>query len=285
MRDLIASWAAYAATAAALFSACAAAAPGALASPLAAAFAARALSRVPWRAAAPAAAAALWLAAFRKNFPLVWHARGFAAVAWRAAVVLARGRGLRAPGDARATRHRVLLGDLDFNMHMNNAIYNTEVDLQRFGFFVDLFAGHVPWAFPLLRWGWGLHNGGVAAWFLRELRLGAAYELRTRVCGIDQKWHYLRSDFVVGTTLHAVVVTRVVVKIGRRTVPPADALARVGYASADIAALLAAGAPRDAPDVAAGPTLSAVALALAGADAPADTPRPAAAAADARKER
>ena len=89
-------------------------------------------------------------------------------------------------------------------------------------------------------------------------------ELRTRLAGIDGKWFYLKSEFVSGDTLHAVTVSRVVAKEGRKTVPPADALKRLKYADADIAALLARGAG-DCADVAAGPALTAVIQALTGA--------------------
>lgn len=213
----------------------------------------------------------MWLSTFRKNFPLAYHIRGFLSLAGRAVVALARGRGFARPGDVLTTEHRVLLGDLDFNLHQNNAVYPEEVDIQRFGYFIDLFAGHVPYAFPLVNWGWKLANGGVTTWFLVELRLLAAYKVHTRLAGIDAKWFYLRSDYVDARSgrLHALTITRIVVKIARKTVPPADALARLGYAESDIAALLDRGAegPTSEPptaDVVAGPTLSAVIAALTG---------------------
>lgn len=68
-----------------------------------------------------AALLSLYLATFRKRFPCAFHVRGFASIAARAIVALVRGRGLQRPGDARTTRHRVLLGDMDFNGHQNNA--------------------------------------------------------------------------------------------------------------------------------------------------------------------
>ena len=279
MLALMYSWAQWATSTAALL-----AAGGALPRSLAAARALVARGGAPLRRAAAAALVAAWLAAFRKNAPLVWHVRGFIELAARAAAALARGRGLAQPGDAYTTRHTCLLGDLDAMLHQNNAIYATEIDIQRFGFLVDLFAGYRPYALPLLRWGWKLANGGVCSFFYKEIRLHAAYDIRTRVAGVDAKWFYLRSDHVgAGGVLHATSITRVVVKTGRLTVPPRDALARLGYAPADIAALLASGAPRGAPldDVAVGPAISAVGAFLAGAGS--EPAAPAAAPAAAKK--
>jgi acyl-CoA thioesterase FadM len=226
----------------------------------------------PSRRALAALAAAAWAAAFRKNLPLAWHVRVAAAFARAASAVAAAGRGFAAPAVPLRTRHRVLLGDLDFNMHMNNACYAVEIDIQRMEWLTRFLTGAVPLALPLINWGWKVANGGVSSWFLVELRLGAAYDVVTRLGGIDEKWLYLVSEFVSAdarATVHAVSVTRIVIKRGRLTVPPADVMARLGYAAADVAALRAAGAgdwaralgARDAR--AAGPARSAVCAALA----------------------
>jgi hypothetical protein len=221
--------------------------------------------------------ASMWVATFRKNAPMVYHLRGLLSLASRASLALTRGRGFQHPGDTLTTRHRVLLGDLDFNLHQNNACYPAELDVQRFGFLVDLFTGHVPYALPLLKWGWKLANGGVSTWFLVEIRLDTAYDIKTRLAGIDGKWFYLRSDYVTPTTLHAVAITRIVVKIGRKTIPPAEALERLGYAVEDIRALTANGSGENVlkgfkPDVVIGPGMSELIKAILPAAA-ADTPR------------
>ena len=236
------------------------------------------------------AVAAMWLATFRKQAPMAYHLRGFLAITRRATLALTRGYGFVRPGDTMSTRHRVLLGDLDFNLHQNNAIYPAELDVQRFGYLIDLFTGHKPYAFPLIRLGWKLANGGVATWFLKEITLGGTYEINTRLAGIDSKWFYLRSDYVggeKGELLHAIAITRIVLKKGRKTVPPSEALAWLAYKLEDIEALAAKGEgdfgglpldhPQNSPDVALGPGMTALLKAVmlpATADTPFASPTP-----------
>lgn len=215
--------------------------------------------------------AAGWAASYRKSFPLAFHIRGVFLFGRRLVAAFVRGRGFEKPGETFSTKHIVLLGDLDFNFHLNNSVYNLEVDVQRFGLLTDLIAAQCPSAFPLINWGWKIANGGVSFFFLVELRLHTQFEIRSRVASIDDKWLYFRSDFVSqsarGETLHAVALSRFVFKQARKTIPPVEAFTRLGYKADDIAALYTGGTPEGS----AGPAWSAIASTLVGL--PASSPK------------
>jgi hypothetical protein len=81
-------------------------------------------------------------------------------------------------------RGRVLPCDMDFNLHMNNAVYNAYTDISRIGWFTRLLHGNASW----YRKEGFIANGGLSFFFLREMRFMQPYELRTRAVGCDAKW-------------------------------------------------------------------------------------------------
>jgi acyl-CoA thioesterase FadM len=180
------------------------------------------------RAAAYIAAVFL-VANYSKALPGAYHARcvmGFLAALFATP--------LTAPSEpVRSLHHRVLLGDLDFNCHMNNSCYALEIDIARFSWFLH-FLRRLPG--PALRsWMWGgrgvkIANGGVTMVFHKELTLGQGYEIVTHLRSADSKWLYLQSNVVSRGIVHASTVARVVFKAGGgQTIPPAVVLEKLGY--------------------------------------------------------
>lgn len=151
------------------------------------------------------------------TLPLYFHVR----MAW---VVLQRGFLCRLKlAHARAQvvlNERVWLSDMDFNLHCNNAVYNTVLDYARAALFASLLRdpvrsiGKVKFA-----------NGGVSMFFLKEMRFLQAYRTRTFISSWDDKWVYVAHIFedAASGALHAVGVTRVVFKEPRgKTIPPLE---------------------------------------------------------------
>ena len=88
------------------------------------------------------------------------------------------------------TAERCWLSDMDFNIHMNNAVYAVALDYARFAWFMRLASPHVIGSFSKFKVG----NGGVTNFFLREIRPLQAYRIRTRVIGFDRKWCVVGAD-------------------------------------------------------------------------------------------
>lgn len=128
---------------------------------------------------------------------------------------------------------RVWLGDLDFNIHMNNAQYNSLLDYARMDWFLRVAAPNVLGNMGKFRVG----NGGVTMYFLRELAPFQAFRVRTRLAGVDRKWFLFLHVFESGSpkkpVIHALGMTKVVFKEKRgpergKTIPPRELLARMG---------------------------------------------------------
>jgi len=79
--------------------------------------------------------------------------------------------------------------DCDFNMHLSNSSYAKTMDMARHGFL--LRATPLQWSDG----GW-VALGATNYHFVREIPLGAGYEIRTRLGSWDGKWVYLISKFV-----------------------------------------------------------------------------------------
>ena len=121
----------------------------------------------------------------------------------------------------------VLLSDMDFNIHMNNAIYPVLGDYVRSRLFLSLY-GTLS-AFRKMP----IHNAGVATLFLREFRFLDPIVVRARIVSVEErKWLYVLLEYIHGRTkrVHALALTKMVFKSAdRKTVPPREALQRLGY--------------------------------------------------------
>lgn len=92
-------------------------------------------------------------------------------------------------GEARLRFH-VMLHDLDFNLHVNNARYLSLMDLGR----VDLL-NRLGLARLAFRGRWLPVLGGVTIRYHRPLQLFQAFDLVTSIVGWDDKWFYLEQRF------------------------------------------------------------------------------------------
>jgi acyl-CoA thioesterase FadM len=140
-----------------------------------------------------------------KVLPFVYHVRTISAIVSG----LWQGR-FRKLSDPVVTRGRVVWGDLDWNMHMNNSVYALEIDIQRYIWFLRLLSGNLGNYFGKVL----IANGGVSHYFLKEMRWNTRYIITTRLVAVDKRWAYLESRFTSpnGKTLYAVGVTRIIFK-------------------------------------------------------------------------
>lgn len=88
-------------------------------------------------------------------------------------------------------RLRVLPNDLDLNGHMNNGRYLTVVDLMLVEYFARTGFGRV-----LMRQGWRPMAGGSFISYRRGLQPLQPYVLRFRLDAADERWNYMRFEFV-----------------------------------------------------------------------------------------
>lgn len=143
---------------------------------------------------------------------------------------LARLRPRIALFDTAAVPMRVWPGDLDINLHLNNARYLLAADLGRLDWWV-----RAGWWGRMLRHGWTPVAGDVSARYSRSLQPFERYSLQTRLLGWDDKWFFIEHRFVVGARICAVVTVRYLL------------LARHGERPRPIEALRAFGVEQAAP--------------------------------------
>ncbi|MDB4950982.1 MAG: hypothetical protein JWM27_3631 [Gemmatimonadetes bacterium] len=101
-----------------------------------------------------------------------------------------RFRGRLAPLDESVLRFRVVPGDLDVNLHMNNARYLSMMDLGRTDLVLRM--GVVR---ELMRRRWNPVVGSLTIRFRRSLAPFQAYTLHTRLMCWDEKAFYLEQRF------------------------------------------------------------------------------------------
>ena len=94
-------------------------------------------------------------------------------------------------GDTLERSLRVLPNDLDLNGHMNNGRYLTVVDLM----LVEYFA-RTGFARVMLQHGWRPMAGGSFISYRRGLQPLQRYLLRFRLDATDERWNYMRFEFV-----------------------------------------------------------------------------------------
>lgn len=175
---------------------------------------------------------AAWVVLYRSTLPGVFHLRILVQVVRQ---ILGKTKPLTDLDKELVIHERVWLGDLDFNIHANNARYNEVLDFARFDFFMRLAAagGGILKDAGKLKIG----NGGVSIFFLRELRPFQAYWVRTRVIGIDKKWCFFLHTFESGKKdspkVHALASSKIVFKHksgaeAGKTIPPAEVFAERG---------------------------------------------------------
>lgn len=116
--------------------------------------------------------------------------------------------------------------DLDVYLHLNNGRYLTLMDFGRFQ--QSLRTGLMQ---VMIRKGWKPLLGGAQIEYLREIGPWRRFDLITRLCAWDEKWFYMEQRFECAGVVHARALVRGVIKKGRRTVPPPELMAALGWES------------------------------------------------------
>ncbi len=96
-----------------------------------------------------------------------------------------------AVGDTIEMPMRVWPNDVDFNAHMNNGRYLTVIDLALIEYFSRVGLLRVA-----LRKGWRPILGGSLISYRHGLKPFSRYSLRFSMVGWDDRWSYMRFDFV-----------------------------------------------------------------------------------------
>lgn len=121
-------------------------------------------------------------------------------------------------------RLRVLPGDLDSNLHMNNGRYFSVADLGRF----DHGLRSQLWGRALRR-GWRPVAGDADGRFSISLRPFQRYTLHTRLLGWDAKWFFVEHRYRLGARVAALVLVRYLFVGKQGPVPTAQVLAAIGH--------------------------------------------------------
>jgi acyl-CoA thioesterase FadM len=133
-----------------------------------------------------------------------------------------RRRKLRPPLETSVLTFRVWPGDLDLNLHLNNARYLG---------FMDLGRVEVMMAAGLGFWGRRGRQPLVAASFCRYFKpLGPfqSFELRTRLAAYDDKWFYFEQRFLRRGVLHALAAVKGLMLGPRGPIPPRELFSEAG---------------------------------------------------------
>ena len=118
---------------------------------------------------------------------------------------------------------RVLLHDLDLNMHMNNGRYLTIMDLGRLD-----FMRQTGLLWPSLRKGWLPVLGATQMVYLKPLKFWQSYIIETEMEYWDEKWFVMRQRFLSGGKLMAVGRVRGLMRGRGGNVPPQVILEAAG---------------------------------------------------------
>ena len=122
---------------------------------------------------------------------------------------------------------RVLPGDLDFNIHMNNARYLAVMDIGR----IDLILRTGMWRL-MWRHRWQAVLGGSLVRYRRPLRPFQRMELSSRLIGWDAKWLYIAHRIEADGAVACQAVVRAAFVSGEGIVEPAQLAKLLGYSDA-----------------------------------------------------
>jgi acyl-CoA thioesterase FadM len=125
--------------------------------------------------------------------------------------------------DESAVGFRVLPGDLDVNVHLNNGRYLALMDLGRFDLLIrgGLFR-------PMLRLRWRPMLGSAMVRYRRSLQPFQRFSLTSRLVCWDDRWFVFEQRFESRGQLYAVAVARGLFRDREGNVAPARVLAAAG---------------------------------------------------------
>ena len=122
--------------------------------------------------------AIVFVVLFWKSIPGAFHVRLFSACVGG----LLEGR-LHKLAEHVTMTDRVVLSDMDLNMHQNNSVYALIADISRYHWISRLISGN----FTRLR-SVKIANGGVSIFFLKEIGFLQKFSVSTFCMGMDHKW-------------------------------------------------------------------------------------------------
>ncbi len=119
---------------------------------------------------------------------------------------------------------RVMPGEIDFNLHMNNGRYFSAADIGR----LDWGLRSNLWR-RALRHGWRAVAGDSNARFSRSLKPFRRYVLESQLLGWNEKWLFCEHRFLRHDQVYATVLVRYLFLSSRGKVPPAVVLEKAGH--------------------------------------------------------
>ncbi|CCC71790.1 hypothetical protein NCAS_0I01220 [Naumovozyma castellii] len=125
--------------------------------------------------------------------------------------------------------------ECDFYFHKNNATYFVEMDVSRAKLMCSIFQKLFLTSkrFPFVP------VANVFTNFLKELKPFQSYDVVSSILGWDEKWIYVISRFTRNNDkiLCSLSLTKYVLKDGRKTIPPVDALTICGLYNEQVEAI------------------------------------------------
>lgn len=120
---------------------------------------------------------------------------------------------------------RVLPNDLDSNMHMNNGRFLTIMDIGRTDMTIRMNLHKV-----ILKNSWYPVVGGVNIIYLKSLMPFEKYKLRTSIVYWDEKWVYIKQDFIKKNgDISSSAIVKAIFKKGRETVKISELVDILGF--------------------------------------------------------
>ncbi|EDY87215.1 conserved hypothetical protein [gamma proteobacterium HTCC5015] len=107
------------------------------------------------------------------------------------------------PLDVVRKRYKVGLRHIDFNLHINNAVYLNFLEKARWD-----HGRQTGLSGPMVKGRINFIVAGIDIGYIRELRLGTHFDVLTRIAGWDEKYVYIDQRCVVGEKLHATVLIK-----------------------------------------------------------------------------
>ncbi|KAI8138042.1 hypothetical protein BJV82DRAFT_632389 [Fennellomyces sp. T-0311] len=169
----------------------------------------------------------LLLLTHMKSLPLAYTFRSW----WLLRAVIKRAKANKLKPEPLFTvvseNHRCLYDDIDYNQHMNNSMYNKNLDFARIHTLYTLFPRIMMEPDHHIF----CHNGGVYTMFKKEIPPMSNYTIETRIWTWNEKWMWLQHRFVLPSDeIACAAVSKLVFKkTSGKTVPPVEVLQLCGH--------------------------------------------------------
>lgn len=130
--------------------------------------------------------------------------------------------------------YRVWPHEIDYNGHMNNSRYCIATEAVRVAYMIrSRFMG------AFVRNKWIAPNVSQHMAFFRPLNAFQKFKVTCNICHVDDTMFYLFQKIIVKEVVHAVMLTKILVKSGRETLNPKDIAKQLNVAAPQNAAFAA----------------------------------------------